>query len=111
MEDNRDVRSVLEEILRTMQLTVQAYGSAEEAWTTVQGTTPEDTDVYLLDIRLPGQSGVELAHQILAVQPQARILFMSGDEHEHTHVGFMRKPVNMEILRSALIGVGLKQRE
>ena len=119
VEDNPDVRSVLTEVLGTMHVRVETHASAEEAWASVQGTPTANTDVYLLDIRLPRQSGVDLAHQILTVQPQARILFMSGDEHEHTmeqfkeytHVGFMRKPVNMEALRAALIGVGLKQRE
>jgi signal transduction histidine kinase/ActR/RegA family two-component response regulator len=119
VEDNRDVRSVLEELLRTMQLKVQSYSSAEEAWKSMQDSERADTDVYLLDIRLPGMSGIELSHQILAEQPQARIVFMSGDEHEQTmeqfsgrtHIGFMRKPINMEILSRALLGVGLKQQE
>jgi signal transduction histidine kinase/ActR/RegA family two-component response regulator len=118
VEDNYDVRSVIEELLRTVKITVRAYSSAEDALEAMDTCTVDETDLYLLDIRLNGLSGIDLAYKILEKNSTARILFMSGDEHEHTmeqfkdnnHIAFMRKPINMNILNEALMGLGVQQR-
>jgi CheY-like chemotaxis protein len=115
VEDNYDVRVV--ELLKTMDINVQEFSSAEEVLAMLNKNMLEQTDLYLLDIRLNGISGVQLAHKIRSEDFSARILFMSGDEHEHTmdqfkgqaHTGFMRKPINLDILNSALRILGSRK--
>jgi DNA-binding NarL/FixJ family response regulator len=35
-------------------------------------------DLVLLDVRVPGVSGAELADEILSIRPDVRVLWMSG---------------------------------
>ena len=117
VEDNCDVRSVIVELLKTMDMNVKDFSSAEEVLSILDETLLKETDLFLLDIRLNGISGVELAHKIRDEEPLARILFMSGDEHEHTmkqfkeeeHIGFMRKPINLDVLGSAISTLGIQK--
>ena len=117
VEDNYDVRSVIVELLKTMDMNVKDFSSAEEVLSILDETLLKKTDLFLLDIRLNGLSGVELAHKIREQEPKTRILFMSGDEHEHTmeqfkeeiHIGFMRKPINLDVLGSALSTLGIQK--
>lgn len=115
VEDDPAVRSVLTEILESMGMTVTAAEGAEEGleWLQTQAATPPQ--LYILDIRLNGESGIRLAHKLLARDPDHQILLMSGDEpgakisefDGHAGVRFMRKPVNMRSLRTQLVAFGI----
>jgi hypothetical protein len=68
---------------------------------------------------------------VAAVEAEGTLQFIGGARHptvdlydaiaraqatmeqfsSRAHIGFMRKPINMEILRKALLGVGIKQQE
>jgi DNA-binding NarL/FixJ family response regulator len=55
---------------------VVAQGS--DGFEAVQKAAAVKPDLILLDIELPGQSGIAAAREILAIDPQSRILFVSG---------------------------------
>jgi DNA-binding NtrC family response regulator len=71
-------------------------------------------DLALLDIRMPGIHGTQLADEILSVRPNARVLFMSGYVDEEIirikmldeYAGFLPKPFKtadlLESVRTAL---------
>jgi two-component system invasion response regulator UvrY len=50
----------------------------------VKKTTEHEPDLVLLDIGLPGISGIEAARQILKASPQSKILFLS--QHDSLHM-------------------------
>ncbi len=64
----------------------------------------EKPDVVIMDHRLPGQSGVEAARQILKIDPAAKFIFASADasiEPDARTLGiasFKRKPFSLERL-------------
>ena len=113
VEDDETVRPVIAEILRTFGFTVTAKDCAESgfSWIRTQSTPPS---LSILDIRLPGESGIRLAHKLLAQDSDRRIVLMSGDEplssltvfDGHTNVRFLRKPVTMSRLRAELVDLG-----
>jgi DNA-binding NarL/FixJ family response regulator len=70
-------------------------------------------DVTLLDIRLPGESGLEVLRQIRQVQPEARVLMLTSfDDEEYVlnalragAQGFVLKSVSDEMLVQAIHSV------
>jgi two-component system NarL family response regulator len=68
----RDIRSVLSEH-HDIEV-VGEIGNGEEAVNKVQDLHP---DVILLDISLPGISGIEAANSIRQLAPASRIIFVS----------------------------------
>src|ERR1700722_2294618 len=58
-------------------------------------------DLALLDVRIPGVSGSELAEEIVSVRPDIRVLWMSGFVEEEFirvkplggYAGFLPKPL------------------
>jgi len=67
-------------------------------------------DLVLLDVRIPGVSGTELADEILSVRPDVRVLWMSGFVDEefirirmlNGYAGFLSKPLHRDGLLSAV---------
>jgi DNA-binding NtrC family response regulator len=59
-------------------------------------------DLVLLDVRIPGVLGTELADEILSIRPHVRVLWMSGFVHEDFirvklvdgYAGFLSKPLH-----------------
>src|SRR5436305_2030490 len=76
-EDIEAVRHVLEQ---TGEFEVSIAANYDEA-IDVFGRESGKLALALLDVALPGKSGVELAKHLLAVKPSLRVLFVSG------HVG------------------------
>lgn len=76
IEDQREIREGLCTLIdRTAGYTsVGSYGSMEEALTEIGATDPE---VILVDIGLPGMSGLEGIPRMREVVPNARILVLS----------------------------------
>src|SRR3954471_7694413 len=56
----------------------QVVAEGSNGFEAVQKATAVTPDLILLDIELPAQSGIAAARQILAADPQSRILFVSG---------------------------------
>lgn len=65
-------------------------------------------DLVIMDRRLDGSSGLEAAQRILALHPEARILFATADaDKDLMHgpsgiVGVLQKPFSMEAMFGAI---------
>jgi DNA-binding NtrC family response regulator len=67
-------------------------------------------DLVLLDVRIPGVSGTELADEILSIRPDVRVLWMSGLVDEEFirikllggYAGFLFKPLRRDGLLLAV---------
>jgi DNA-binding NarL/FixJ family response regulator len=77
VEDDAGLREALETFVnRTRDLRcVAAYGSAEAA---LKGLVAVAPDVVLMDIRLPGISGIECVRQLRVLVPQAKALMLTA---------------------------------
>jgi DNA-binding NarL/FixJ family response regulator len=76
VEDDRQVRAGLRLLIDTARTCrcVAAYGSAEEA---LAGLPSLPTDVVLMDIHLPGLSGIECIRQLKQRQPKLQIMMLT----------------------------------
>jgi CheY-like chemotaxis protein len=110
VDDARNVREVVADILTQDGAKVTAVGSAEEALAALQRERP---DVLLSDLAMPGKGGYWLIGQVRALPPErggvtpaAALTAYTGPEHRASvlRAGFqlhVEKPVGLE----ALIGV------
>src|SRR5213594_4535118 len=117
VDDARDVREAVTDILAEDGAQVTTVGSAEEALTALQGERP---DVLLSDLAMPGRGGYWLIGQVRALPPErggvtpaAALTAFAGPEHcaSVLRAGFqlhVEKPVGLETLISAVVLLALK---
>ena len=75
VEDNPLVREVTSELLCQVERQVVALGTAEEA---LKAFEADPFDIVITDVSLPVMSGLELARNILTLNPSAPIIIASG---------------------------------
>jgi len=84
---------------------VAAVDNAEAALTAIN---EHDPDIVLLDVRMPGKDGLELAHDISALDCPPAVIFCTAfdqyalDAFGTTAIGYLLKPIKAEQLQDAL---------
>ena len=107
VDDDESVREALRGLLRSVGFQAELFASAEEFLRS--GRLP-DTTCLILDVRMPGMSGVELQERLIATSSAVPVIFMTahGDEDararalERGAVDFLRKPFSDEVLLGAI---------
>lgn len=79
VEDEHDICQCLVDFFSTRGFSVISAFSGEEALERLQH---EKTDVILLDILLPGLSGIEVLKRARALRPQAKIVMVTSVDQE-----------------------------
>ncbi|MDX1775164.1 MAG: response regulator [Desulfobulbales bacterium] len=77
VDDDPDILDLLEGLLRPLGYKVFTVASGEKALE-VTAQHPDEIDLLLTDVVLPGITGHELAKQVLQKFPRVNVLFMSG---------------------------------
>jgi FixJ family two-component response regulator len=109
VDDDPLVREGLISLMRSAGFATQAFASAEEFLSLAHR---DDTACLILDVGLPGISGLELQSQLTATVSNHRtpVVFMTARDDEATRqralkggaVDFLRKPVRREALLNAV---------
>lgn len=107
VEDDAGLRESLAFLIASVEYRYIGYASAEEY---LQNTQPEAPCCLLLDLQLPGMSGIELQRQIRNSRPHLPIVFISGNagrsEIEQALAGgafeFLLKPFDPETILSRI---------
>lgn len=79
VEDNDSIRESLALILAGSP-GVECSGAWRTAEEAVRGVPEQPTDVVLMDINLPGQSGIECVRQLKAQLPQLQIIMLTIED-------------------------------
>jgi FixJ family two-component response regulator len=113
IDDEKSVRESLSSLLRSAGYRVELLASAEAYF---QRGGAEKAACLILDVRMPGMSGLELQRHLLAAGDLTPIVFISANGNEEQRrealncgaVDFLKKPFSDETLlhalRSALSG-------
>ena len=109
VDDDALMREGLISLLRSAGFATQAFASAEEFLSLAHR---DDIACLILDVRLPGISGLELQSQLTATVSNHRtpVVFLTGRDDEATRqqalkggaVDFLPKPVRREALLNAV---------
>src|ERR1700733_4688275 len=75
IDDDASVRESIADLLHSIGLEVESFGSTQEF---LQSTRQDAPSCIVLDIRLPGSSGLEFQRVLNEVNIQSPIIFISG---------------------------------
>jgi FixJ family two-component response regulator len=107
IDDDASMRDTLSDLLRSVGLRVQTFGSAQEF---LRHQQPEEPSCLLLDVQLPGLSGLELQEELARRGSPLPIIFLTGHGDIPTTVRamkagaieFLTKPFRDEDLLQAI---------
>ena len=107
VDDDDSMRSALQGLLKSAELSAQSYASAEEFLNSGQ---QQQVACLIADIRMPGMSGLELQAKLNAQRCRIPIIFITahGDEKMRLQAlragaaEFMAKPFNDEVLLESI---------
>jgi FixJ family two-component response regulator len=75
VDDDHSVRESLARLIRSIGLGVRVFGSAEEF---LEMGTQLETACLILDIRMPGMSGIELQRELKSSQRTLPVVFITA---------------------------------
>jgi FixJ family two-component response regulator len=75
IDDDASVREAIADLLRSVGLGVESFGSTQEF---LQGKRPDAPGCIVLDVRLPGASGLEFQRTLNKSSIELPIIFISG---------------------------------
>jgi FixJ family two-component response regulator len=108
VDDDISVRRSLDRLIRSARLEVSVFASAEEF---LASDHPRKVDCLILDVRLPGMSGIELHHHLLASRYNVPVIFIMGngfDDRAKSEaasdwtIAYLRKPFGGDELLEAV---------
>ena len=103
VDDDEPLREALGSVLKAAGFVIDTFGSAEEFLDSPQR---RNTSCLILDVRLPGMSGIELQRRLLDANCEVPVIFVTahGDGSLRDLVmkagaaGFLNKPVRSDAL-------------
>ncbi len=112
VEDDAAVRRLVVRVLRDYGYAVLETGHPEDALRMVR-QLDKPIDLLISDVVMPGLSGPKLAEALESIQPDLKVLYMSGYTEEtvlkhgvdDSLASFLHKPFSPEELCRAIAGV------
>ena len=119
VDDDAEVREALAWLLRSRRLPSESFDSAEAFDAMLQKRPPQRQPCcLLLDVRMPGMSGLELQQQLRSLECALPIVFLTGhgdvelavQAMKHGAFDFLEKPFKDQRLLD-IVAAALRQRE
>ena len=107
VDDDDSVREALGALLRALEFEVGLFASALEF---LRSDRVRKTDCLILDVRMPGMSGLELQRRLVETYRDVPVIFITahGDEERRARalkggaVDYLLKPFSEESLMNAV---------
>ncbi len=107
VDDDESMREAIQSLLRSVGFRAKTFASGEQF---LQSDQIEHTACLILDVRMPGMSGLELQRRLMATQCRIPIVFVTahGEEEARSRalqegaVDFLLKPFSEEALLNAI---------
>lgn len=107
VDDDAEVRAAMQRLLKTVGLHAEAFASAKDF---LQRSMPQGPSCLILDVRLPGMSGLDVQRKLLAAGINLPIIFITAHADvplavramKSGAVEFLTKPVRGQDLLDAV---------
>ena len=107
VDDDKSVRKSLKRLMKSAGLKAKTLASAEDF---LNSGYLDDPGCLILDVRMPGLSGLELQQQLIDVGSKIPIIFITAHEDERAYneamkagaVAFLQKPFDDQALLGAI---------
>lgn len=107
VDDDASVRKAMARLMKATGLSAQTFASAE---TFLQSVEPTASDCLLVDIQMPGMSGLELQQQLARSGIQVPVIFITAFDDDNSReqarragaLGYFRKPFDDQALLDAI---------
>ena len=107
VDDDDSVRESLESLIRSADLAAKVFASAEEF---LNSAYLRKTDCLVLDVRMPGMSGIELHRHLMASGSKVPVVFITSHGCDdarsqalsHGAVAYLTKPFSQDELLQAV---------
>jgi FixJ family two-component response regulator len=107
IDDDQDIRDALESLLRSVGLRVESFASVQQFLDSARPTRP---GCLVLDVRLPGRSGLDFHDDLIKMNVRLPVVFISGHADvpmsvramKAGAVEFLTKPVRHQDLLDAI---------
>jgi two-component system response regulator RegA len=109
VDDDEVLRERLAQAIRARGYEVRTAGSAEEA---LREATKESPEMAVLDLRMPGVSGLELLRELRKQDPTTKVVMLTGygsiatavQAVQEGAIGYLPKPADADEILAALNG-------
>ena len=107
VDDDQSVREGLENLISSVGFEVKLFASSEDF---LDSDVRLQTDCAILDVRLPGISGLELQQRLVAHGKSIPVIIITAQGDDQTQdeavaagaIAFLKKPFKEEVLLTAL---------
>jgi FixJ family two-component response regulator len=107
VDDDESMREAMKSLMRSVGFRAETFASGEEF---LNSDRLRDTACLILDLQMPGISGLELQNRLAALQKRVPVVFITahGNEEDRKRalqagaVDFLRKPFSEEALLDAV---------
>jgi two-component system response regulator AlgR len=108
VDDEAPARARLHRLVEELDGEYEVVGEAVDGESAVSACINEDADVVLLDVQMPGASGLEVAERLAELEPPPAVILVTAhteyalDAFERKVSDYLVKPVRRERLTDAL---------
>lgn len=107
VDDEKEFVQTLSERLKMRQFTSEIAFNGEEA---LEFTSREDTEVMVLDLKMPGIDGLEVLKKVKQTKPDIEVIILTGhgsdeDRKKCMELGafaYLQKPADIDLLTSTM---------
>jgi len=107
VDDDESIRRALKRLLRSMGYHAVTFDSAEEF---MEATSCRGEGCLVLDIRLPGMTGLDLQEKLVSLGAKYPVIFMTAHDNLHWQerakkagaIAYLRKPFDEQSLLNAI---------
>jgi FixJ family two-component response regulator len=107
VDDEEPIRKALRRLLRASGLEAEGYASGQAF---LDATTEQRPDCVVLDLHMPGMTGLQLLRKLQSVRPKIPIVIITAHDEPETReqclaagaCAYLRKPLEDRLLLNAI---------